>query len=370
MQVIDTSTLGGAEKHTRLITKQFKKLGYEVILIFPPGPYAPEFHSLSQYGIQCIEFDFRKSFFALIRMIVIIRRLIRKHNVKYIHSHQHLADLIATIAVFGYSEVIHFSTIHLVLKDLKGSIFRKLKIFLFAFISLQRINFVFTVSNDVKKTTERYFHLRRTKVHTILNSIDFDELITSKNEIDTLRKQIDPTAQKKLLLCASVLLRHKGQEYLIESLKCIYNHNILLILLSDGCDKSYFCNLAEELGVSNKVLFAGYQKNVALWMSACDIYIHPSLFDPLPRSLLEAMFLGRPVIASNINSISEVIKHNYSGLLVEPRSPQSIADAIIKLLNSNSFSEQLSKNAQEFVKKNCSMESMAKKMISILSQGS
>lgn len=366
LQIIDTSNLGGAEKHTRLITKQFAKMGYKIFFIYPPGPYTSEYQSLTEYGVKCLETDFRKNMFSLFFLIVKIRSIIKKEKIRYIHSHQYLADFIAALGAIGFHNVKHFSTIHFVLKNLNASFFRKIKIYIFAFIALKKINFIFTVSRDVKKITEKYFFLKKSKVFTTLNSIDPDELTNDQFDIDHLRAHIDPTQKKTILLCASILYRSKGQEYLIRAVgEYLRSEDLVLILLSEGSDKNYYLDLIKKLNISDRVLFPGYQKNSALWIETSDIYIHPSIFDPLPRSLLEAMYLERPIIASKIATISEVIEDNISGLLVEPSSPKLIADAILKLNNDKNFSVKLGKNARIFVKQNCLMESMAKKIIKI-----
>jgi hypothetical protein len=69
LQIIHVSTVGGAEKHTRLITKALARRGAHVTFVYPPGPYAAQYHTLVAEGVECIEYDLKKNVFSAVRFV-------------------------------------------------------------------------------------------------------------------------------------------------------------------------------------------------------------------------------------------------------------------------------------------------------------
>jgi glycosyltransferase involved in cell wall biosynthesis len=90
--------------------------------------------------------------------------------------------------------------------------------------------------------------------------------------------------------------------------------------------------LARELGVEAR--FVGFQKNVPQWLTGSDVAVVPSHVEPLGNATLEAMSYALPVIGSTAGGIPEMVVHEQTGLLVPPRSPEPLAAALRRLLDS------------------------------------
>jgi glycosyltransferase involved in cell wall biosynthesis len=91
--------------------------------------------------------------------------------------------------------------------------------------------------------------------------------------------------------------------------------------------------LAARSGISGRVTFAGFQTDVAEYLSKMHLFVLPSRTEGLGIVLLEAMAMGLPVVASNVGGIPELVLHNETGLLVQPLQFKDLAEAMIELLS-------------------------------------
>ena len=119
-----------------------------------------------------------------------------------------------------------------------------------------------------------------------------------------------------------------------------------LLLLGEGREESALRSQAKRLGIEARVCFAGFQRRSAAWMKVMDCLVQPSLTDGTPNSVLEAMLLGIPVVATNTGGIPDVIDAGETGLLVEPDSPEALAEAMKKMVRSSTLRNQLASEAK------------------------
>jgi glycosyltransferase involved in cell wall biosynthesis len=103
--------------------------------------------------------------------------------------------------------------------------------------------------------------------------------------------------------------------------------------------------LAAELGVEDRVHFAGHQEDVYPWLDALDVVVHSSLAEPFGLVIVEAMALGKPVVATNVAGPTEIIEEGVSGLLVPPDDPERLAQAVRRVLDDPALGERLGGNA-------------------------
>ncbi len=118
----------------------------------------------------------------------------------------------------------------------------------------------------------------------------------------------------RVFLSASRLHASKGHDYLIEAFSQI--PDATLLLLGDGPERGVLERQARALG--ERVRFGGQQADVSLGMAAADVVVVPSLDEPFGRVAIEAMASGKPVVASRVGGLPEIVLHEKTGLLVSP----------------------------------------------------
>ncbi|MEO0182381.1 MAG: glycosyltransferase family 4 protein [candidate division WOR-3 bacterium] len=172
--------------------------------------------------------------------------------------------------------------------------------------------------------------------------------------------------KKKKILYLGRLDRRKGLIELLKALPLIKEElkEVLLIVVGKGPLENECRRLVANLGLTDSVIFRGYApaKEIPSYYASCDIYCSPALGgESFGIVLLEAMAVGKPVVASRIPGYDRVIIDGYNGLFFNPHNQGEIAEKIIEVLSNDSIRQRLIRNGLEFVK-NYSWDNMAKKI--------
>ncbi len=160
--------------------------------------------------------------------------------------------------------------------------------------------------------------------------------------------------------CVGYLLPEKGQELLVRALPaiCAAAPRARLLLAGDGPIRASLESLAVELGVRERIVFAGFVERVEEVYAALDAFLFPSLAEPSGTSLLAAMAWGLPVAAVARGGVPEHVVDNRTGLLVPEPRPEFIADAAVRLLGDRELRERLGSEARSAVLQRHSPDAM------------
>jgi len=165
------------------------------------------------------------------------------------------------------------------------------------------------------------------------------------------------------------LAEKKGLEYLIRSFPDVLSRHpeVTLTVVGDGPQRPPMEALARELGLWDHIRFAGGQphRELANFYAACRIFVMPSIVarsgdtEGMPVALLEAMAAGRPVVATSVGGIPEVVIPGRTGLLVEPESSNALAAAVAELLDSPDQAQRMGELARRWVRRRFDWENVA-----------
>lgn len=171
-----------------------------------------------------------------------------------------------------------------------------------------------------------------------------------------------------LLALGLTALRYKaeGLKVLMMAVKMAREKhpNLFLIATRRGRYLPMLEEFAESQGIKDAVLFTGDVEDPRIPLAACDIYTHISFGEGLPIALLEAMSMGKPIIASPAGGIPEAIEDGVNGLLVEP-VPERIAEKVLYLLENREVAEGLGRNARRTVEERFTWDRAAKRFLDI-----
>ncbi|UCD92979.1 MAG: glycosyltransferase family 4 protein [Methanobacteriota archaeon] len=153
----------------------------------------------------------------------------------------------------------------------------------------------------------------------------------------------------------------QGVKVLLESISEVRDKypSLALLLVGDGSRRPEVEETIANLNLSENVTITGLVDNVFVPLALCDMYVHISLQEGMPQSLLEAMLLGKPVVASNVGGVPEVVKDGKTGVLVEPRKNQ-ITAAILNLIENPDMSAELGEQAEELMRREFSWDGIAR----------
>jgi glycosyltransferase involved in cell wall biosynthesis len=170
------------------------------------------------------------------------------------------------------------------------------------------------------------------------------------------RSLLNLPLNKKIILTVGSLTEVKGHTYLIDAAYVISKtrQDIIFIIIGTGPLKNFLLSKIKKLGLSNKVLMIGEKphEEIPLWLNASDLFVLPSVNEGLPSVILEAIACGRPVVATRVGGIPDVVSSSAIGILVEPRDRKALAQAILEALNRKWESEKIREYAQKYSLKN------------------
>ena len=139
-------------------------------------------------------------------------------------------------------------------------------------------------------------------------------------------------------------------------------------LLGEACAPDH-CVGTRKARPGAKVLFTGLRDDVPAVTAALDVAVLPSYREAQGLALLEAMALRRPVVATRVGGVPEMIESGRNGLLVQPRDPVALADAIVRLLTDHPLADMLARAGHDFVHANFSIEHMVRAVSAIYEDG-
>ena len=156
----------------------------------------------------------------------------------------------------------------------------------------------------------------------------------------------------------------KGQKYLIDALKLLIDkgRQIFGLIAGEGPDLEAIRQQAKDLGIAEKVKIPGYCEDVLEYAAAMDIFAVPSLKESLPLTALEAMSLGKPIVASKVGDLPLVVSEGENGLLVAPGSAEELAAALDKLVCNEQSRLEMGVRARQTIVKDYSGQAMTRKL--------
>ena len=147
------------------------------------------------------------------------------------------------------------------------------------------------------------------------------------------------------------LTKQKGHETLLRAIADVAVEwpNVILLIAGDGEERKRLEQLTDKLGVRRWVRYLGAVNNVREFLGILDLFVHPSLWEGLGISVLEAMAMARPVVATNVDGLTEIINNGVDGLLVNSNDPGELANAMTKVLQDRELALRLGIRARKRV---------------------
>jgi glycosyltransferase involved in cell wall biosynthesis len=218
--------------------------------------------------------------------------------------------------------------------SVKGYLYELIKQFIHKYL-LKKISLYLAPSESIKRD---FFN----------QSIISSPIVVIHNGIPLLR--YFPIINYNKLLYVGRLSSEKGVDVLLRAIKIIKKKvsNIKVDIVGDGPDKNALINLCRNLDLDENVRFVGkiYNNKIIDYYKKCTLLIIPSIwFEPFGLVGIEAMSVGRPVIASRVGGIPEWLENGKSGFLVNPGNSKQIAEKVIELFSDRKHIEEMSKNA-------------------------
>lgn len=290
------------------------------------------------------------SFFQTLSCII---RLVQNYQVDLICTHDYKSNLFGLLAGLilrrPIVSVFHGRTSH----DRKIRIYEWLDDLLLRFF-----NCVVAVSQDTQLRLERV-GVERSKIRVIPNGVEVPGETRSGDE--ELRRELSIDTRDQIILFAGRLSREKGLFILLDAAAHVVKAfpRALFLIVGDGPEAASLQAQARTLGLERRVRFAGFRKDIQRFFRVMDLAVLPSFTEGMPLLILESYAFGKPVVASCVGGVPEVVEDGVHGLLVEPGNADDLAKALMALLADPVRRDQMGRAAFERVQTHFSVERQA-----------
>ncbi|MFK3937678.1 1,4-alpha-glucan branching protein domain-containing protein [Alkalihalobacillus sp. NPDC078783] len=276
-------------------------------------PHAPSFHD----WIGGLNFA----------MVKAGEALAKEHKIDLIHAH----DWLVSVAAIGLKQKLQIpmiATIHATEQGrMKGNLNQRQSLIKAKEERLMHeAKRVIVCSESMKQELHSQYRIAKSKLFVIPNASRF----TGKRERNTFNQAVT-------LFSFGRFVPEKGFQHLLEAVQLLRNDglNIKLQLAGEGPFYDRLLQITESLKLTKYVSFTGFlgASDCLVKLEGSDIVVVPSLYEPFGLSALEAMSIGKPVVASNVGGLKELITHEKNGLLFEPGNVKELAKQLRILIN-------------------------------------
>ena len=245
-------------------------------------------------------------------------------------------------------------------EDRKVTLYESLQRFLFRFADR-----IIAVSYGQRELLVKY-NLPPKSIDVVHNSISIDSCRPglSYQEIEKVKDGLRVPANCMMVVAAGRLSPEKGHRFLVDAIDrlSIASINVCFVFCGEGRCRTELENQAKFLGVSEMCRFVGFRQDIMEIFKAMDLLVLPSLTEGLPNVVLEAFAAKKPVVATSVGGVPELVENGVNGLLVPPKRPDLLARAIEKCLSSPESLRIMGEAGYEKVKSQFAFESQAREL--------
>lgn len=344
LECIRQGQVGGGESHLLSLSINLNKELFEpIVLSFTDGPMID---LLKENNIETHIIFSLKPFNILIWKQV--KKLLLSKKIDIVHAHGTRANS----NVFWAAKSLNIPLIYTIhgwsFHDNQKPIIKKIRIAGEKFLT-SKTNLNISVSESNKQTGIK--HIKSFRSVVVNNGIDQERFNPDKRFTD-IRTELMINRAEILLLFIARFTAHKQPLTLIRAFAIVLKKisTLKLLMVGDGDEKHAALALVKDLKIEKNVIFQPFRQDVPDVLNAADIFVLPSLWEGLPIGLLEAMSMGKAVIATNVDGTCEIIKHQSNGHLVELKClVNDLSEAIFFLAKDNSLRQQYGEKAKETV---------------------
>jgi glycosyltransferase involved in cell wall biosynthesis len=208
---------------------------------------------------------------------------------------------------------------------------------------------VIAVSEQVEAQLRPYARNGRPRLVTIPNAVDAALVGAGARTRGEVCREFGFPEDARLVVNVANLVPKKGHRHLLAAARLIAERDTRarFLLIGAGPLAGQLADEARRAGLDGRLVFAGFRPDAAALTAAADVFVLSSTHEGLPIALLEAMTLGRAVVATRVGGVPEVVTHGETGLLVEPADADALAAATLSLLGDEERRDMLGRQARQ-----------------------
>jgi len=338
LQVCFSHAWGGLEMNALKFTDYFLLRGHDSACLCAKGS---ELHlNIAKNGLPYYAVTIFSRYSPLAALKV--RQLIRSERFQIVHLHTPRDLWLISPALWGLPEVKLFATSRIYFT-------RKKKLDPFHRLLYRRLEKLINLSRTEQEHMQKNLPLPPEKHAVIPNPVDTEKFAPSKYDCEFFRSQWKVKPDEILIGLVGRLDPGKGQREMLLAMQKVVaefpNSKLVLVGQETYGEHENFANelrsLAQQLGIADQTIWAGFQTQMPEVLKALDIFVMPSYQENFANILLEAMAMQLPIISTNSGGTPEILDFGKCGLLVPPRKAEPLAEAVLRYLRNSELKSKM-----------------------------
>jgi glycosyltransferase involved in cell wall biosynthesis len=357
MLFTDSFSRGGTERQFVRFVSGIDKNQFDILIacLQRSGPLLSEVESL---GVTIVEFPIDSLHnWKTARLFVQLVRFLRREQIQIVHTFDFYTSIFAVPAA-------RLAGVPVVLAS------RRELLNLRTPWQQRAIRFICGLATGVVVNSRAVHHemaklgpASRRKINILPNCIDLDQF-EPKLSAGEIRRELGLSPNSILIGALGNLRPEKDLETFLQAARGILDviPSAEFLVIGDGTAGSQLKSLANDLHLSESVHFLGERQDIPDLLAALDLLVMSSYSESFPNAILEAMTMGKPVVATNVGGIPELVEEGQTGFLVPPRDPKAIADRVLSLCRDSAHRLQMGQAARAQVEANFTVQAITARL--------
>jgi glycosyltransferase involved in cell wall biosynthesis len=343
---------GGQEMRILLEMTQHARQGHGLLLLSPPG--TPLSTAAADQGIEVLPQRIRHSFD--LSSLWKIKKIIHEKKIEVLHTHSSVDSWVASLAGKWAKVPVLVRTRHI---SVPAKSHRLNRVYQFP-------DAVITTGEHIRRNLIEGYGLSEDRVVSIPTGVDTSRFFPRAPDL-SLKRSLGLSLESPIITLVAVLRTQKRHELIMAAAPRILERfpETRFLFVGDGPGRNRITQALKQQHLESYFLMTGHRQDIPEILSFSDIAVIPSLAEGIPQFLLQAMAMAKPVVATRVGGIPEIINSGSNGLLVPPEDPQALADAVCTLLINISKSKELGKKAHKLVEEKFTLSIMADRVYQV-----
>jgi glycosyltransferase involved in cell wall biosynthesis len=339
------------------LINRLMKEGYEVEICCTPGNESKKLEQLG-YKFKYVYIDRKINLLSNLKSLIGLYRVMKDGKYDIVHVHTPLASALGRIAA-------KLARIPIIIYTAHGFYFHENmpKIEYKIFTTLEKIlgkyftDYIFVQSEEDYKTAKQLGIIEEDKISCISNGIDLEKFDPENVQIDTVafKSVLGIPPEGKVITFIGRIVKEKGILDLLDVFIKLANDykDIYLLIVGDVSSnerdiktKERIKDILKDKNIGNRIIMAEYRDDIPEILKISDIFVLPSYREGLPRSIIEAMAMSKPVVTYNIRGCREEVVNGETGFLVSPGDLNGLYSSIKKILDNPELAKEFGSNGR------------------------
>ncbi len=374
LRIVTRLNVGGPSHHVYFLSSCLNPDRFTTFLVYGKLSQGEDRYPQLPQADRCVYFETLGrhinikndlvSFFGLVRLMMFEKPQI-------VHTHMAKAGALGRLAAYLCRVPVIIHTYHGHVFD---GYFPKWKTKLFVLIERLLTHFstcVITMGEEIAKELIEVYHIgSKTKVRVMYPGLELKEYLNCQNHQGTFKRKLGFTHEEILVAMIGRLIPIKNPEMFVRvASKVVQKYPLAKFIIIGGGEKEQgIANLIKEMRLEQVVFLLGWRHDLPVIYSDVDIVVLCSRDEGVPNVLIEALASAKPVVATRVGSVAEIVQQGKSGWLVGKENEDQMTEAILSLCQNPQMRQEFGQYGREYVKNHFSKEDLIRRMEELYSE--